>query len=118
MSNHEAFPWLARTGQLWKLQAEVWAGLLGFAGALLAVLFLSAAFVLGPAILWAAGVIWALYGFAHFGTAWLKYHRIRCPRCGYNPTRETDGGGRLPNDVVHERLATLEVCPVCGYVGP
>jgi hypothetical protein len=102
---------------LWKLRAEVWAGLPGFVGLLLGLLSLLASFIVGPAVLWAAGVIWALYGFANFGALWLKYHRIRCPRCGHNPTREADSGRWLPGDVVHERLAVLEVCPACGYAG-
>jgi hypothetical protein len=118
MSNRQALPWLARTGQMWKLQAEVWAGLLGLAGVLLGLVFLLAAFVFGPAVLWAAAAIWAFYGVAHFGALWLKYHRIRCPRCGHNPTREADSGHWLPGDVVHERLGALEVCPACGYAGP
>jgi hypothetical protein len=118
MSNRQAFPWLARTGQCWKLQVEVWAGLLGFAGVLLSLLFSLAAFVVGPAVLWAVGVIWGLHGFAQFGALWLKYHRIRCPWCGHNPTREVDGGCWLPGDVVHEKMAGLEVCPTCGYAGP
>jgi predicted RNA-binding Zn-ribbon protein involved in translation (DUF1610 family) len=118
MSDRQAFPWLARTGQGWKLQAEVWVGLLGFAGLLLGLLSLLASFVIGPAALWAAGVVWALYGFAHFGALWLKYHRIRCPWCGHNPTREVASGRWLPGEVVHERLAVLELCPSCGYAGP
>jgi hypothetical protein len=61
MSNRQALPWLARTGQMWKLQADVWAGLLGLAGVLLGLVFLLAAFVFGPAVLWAAAAIWAFY---------------------------------------------------------
>jgi hypothetical protein len=118
MLNHRLYPWLIRTGQLWKLRAEVWVGLLGFAGLLLGLLSLLAAFTVGPVVLWAAGVFWALYGFAKFGVFWLKYHHIRCPRCGYNPTREADSGRRLPDDVVHEHLAIIEICPACAYGGP
>lgn len=112
-----AFAWLTRTGQLWKLQAEAWAALLGFVGIILNLIFLLAAIAIDPAATWLVGLIWAVYGLVAFGASWLKYHRIRCPRCGRNPTRDPDSGRWLGGDEVHECLAALEVCPGCEFRG-
>jgi hypothetical protein len=71
---------------LWKLRAQVRAGLLEFAFLLVSLLTLLVSFIVGHAVLRAAGVVWALHGFANLGVFWLKYDRIRCPRCGHNPT--------------------------------
>src|SRR5947199_10641167 len=117
MFGNSTFSWLRRTGQLWKLRAEVWVGVLGAAGVFLGALALFVAYFAGPRALWVAGACWAAYGLLRFGTLFLKYRGIRCPQCGFNPTRQPGSGRWLPEDEVHERLAALEVCPGCGYRG-
>jgi hypothetical protein len=42
----------------------------------------------------------------------LFYHFIRCPRCGYNPTRYKNGKN-IPTKTVYKRLQDLEYCPAC-----
>jgi hypothetical protein len=117
MSDRQDFRWLSSTGQLWKLRAEVWVGLLGMTGVFLGLLALLAAFFVGPTPLKVAGGFWAACILLKLGTLQLKYGHIRCPRCWHNPTRDQASGRRLPEDEMHERLASLEACPACGYSG-
>ena len=117
MSTVQCFRWLSRTGQLWKLRAEVWTGLLCMANVYLALLALPFALVVGPTPLILVGGLWAIGFSSRLWALVLKYHRIRCPRCQHNPTRHQAGGSRIPEDELHERLAMLEVCPACGDGG-
>ena len=46
------------------------------------------------------------------------YRDIRCPKCGYNPTRrKSDGEPRKDYDKVLHQLERYEECPNCGDRG-
>ena len=47
------------------------------------------------------------------------FHRIVCPKCGYNPTRrKADGAPRKDYYKVRNQLESYEDCPNCGDRNP
>jgi hypothetical protein len=108
------FGWLKRTGQSWKLASEVWIAFLGMASVWLGLILLIVSFFVGAKPLIIAGGLWFVYGVLKFGQIIVKYYFLKCPWCGFNPTREQGTGRWLHEDVVHNRLADLDACPGCG----
>ena len=51
----------------------------------------------------------ALFALSHFV---LLFNAIRCPECGFNPTRFKNGR-KKPMNRVYRELAPLVVCPAC-----
>jgi hypothetical protein len=108
------FLWLRRTGQSWKLVSEIWIAFFGMASLWLSMILLIVSFFVGTKPLIVASGLWLIYGALKFGKIFVKYYSLKCPWCGFNPTREEGTGRWLPEDVVHNRLADLDACPGCG----
>ncbi|MBB6096437.1 hypothetical protein HNQ60_005359 [Povalibacter uvarum] len=114
--NGKPHPWLQRTGQMWKFDLEGYLGLLGFFSfgilllSLVASIFISRAWLLGVALM----SIYLLLGFV---SAYVFYYRIRCPKCGHNPTRRKDGKWASSRHV-ETKLQKMELCPVCELQTP
>jgi hypothetical protein len=112
-----SYEWLENTGQGWKVTFEVWVGLFGFASVLLGLASLLFSAFAGPKVLWPAGVLWGIYGLLRATQYVIVYHCIRCPRCGFNPTRRAADGRVMHEKTMYARLAKLQSCPQCGDGG-
>src|ERR1043166_2876958 len=116
VSNEQNYLWLRHTGQLWKVGFRLVPSLLGFFG-------LIASIPLAFVSLWVVWLRWALlcfwigylllYGLQEF----LEFYCIKCPRCGYNPTRRKSDKKELPLSLATKRLCEWRGCPECGYEG-
>jgi hypothetical protein len=110
MQRSAEFIWVRAIRRYWLLPAEMVGILLlilGFlAGVLLSMLrSKSVAVVVG--CLWGASFVVTMLHHAAF------FSLIRCPVCGYNPTR-TLKGKKLAYKTALSRLAKCEHCPKCG----
>src|SRR5262245_52353834 len=117
MSTRPSFLWISNSGQRWKVGFEVYVGLFGFIGAAIGLVSLIASFFVGPKALWLFGGVWAVYGALRLAQYFIVYHFIRCPRCGFNPTRRQPDGKAMNAAVLWGRLGGLESCPNCGDRG-
>jgi hypothetical protein len=114
--NPENYVWLKRTGQLWKHNFGVIPDLLGFFGVIVTI-------PLAVVCIWVPWVRWALLYYWSavilFGAleGYLQIYRIRCPRCGHNPTRRKNDKKQLSENVLESRLCEMKACPECGYEG-
>lgn len=103
--------WLRRIGRLWILKAEMAVPAL-MGSTLLATVVLTAVGRPG----WIAPAAAVLLG-ASFCSAiaqhLLFFHAIRCPACGYNPTRSKKEHKKMSVKLVWARLRPLEECPEC-----
>jgi hypothetical protein len=108
----DEFRWLRRIGRLWILKAEMVPMLL------LASMLISAVLLLLIGLSgWVAPAA-AMFVCGSFGAAivqhFLFFHAIRCPECGYNPTRSKRENKKMSVKPVWSRLRPLENCSECG----
>jgi len=104
------YRWLRGIHRYWILQAEiVW------------LLLFIAAFALAPTLAlfdaehlvgWTFGGLLVASFLAAVIQHFFFYRAIRCPKCGYNPTRHKDGTN-LPRKTALKRLAEMDSCPSC-----
>jgi|GEM_PF-5971874 hypothetical protein len=54
---------------------------------------------------------------AFFIYTFFFFHSIRCPKCGYNPTRKKDGSRRKNFRATETSVSKLVACPKCHEEG-
>lgn len=104
--------WTRRLGKRWIYGLEVWSSL----GFLLGPLLLGAGgiskyswlLILRFALLVGGVLFWVAHRFCY-------YHCIKCPRCGYNPTRTKEGRIKKNWKATDTQVSKLTNCPKCGY---
>lgn len=74
-----------------------------------------------PLLIWKPGLWWILIPVipliagARRYSNYLFFHRIVCPKCGFNPTRgKSDGAPRKDEFKVMAQLRSFKDCPNCG----
>jgi hypothetical protein len=114
MSSGARFVWVRSIGRYWLLPAELLGTLLLVVAAVLMILgrtsLGSGTWKVGAWLLAASLALTLLHHVAFFSL-------IRCPACGYNPTR-TLAGKKMSVKTVHARLARYEQCPRCAGTPP
>jgi hypothetical protein len=109
--NGKSHPWLERTGQVWKYDLEGYLGFFGFFASGLFLLSLVASIFIRRA--WLIGLaLFGAYFLLGFFSIYIFYYRIRCPHCGHNPTRKTDGRWASTRFLTG-KLQKMEYCPIC-----
>ena len=107
--------WIEQTNQMWKVEFEIWVGLFGFLS--IAVTFVGVfvrMFVSFP-LWWIVGGMWSTYVVGNLFARFLMYHRIKCPSCGYNPTRRKKDGKPISSKMFNSKVGALRFCPRCGH---
>jgi hypothetical protein len=104
------YRWLRSIHRYWILQAET-----------VSILLFIAAFTLAPVLSfldvehlvgWTFGGLLLASFLAALTQHFLFYRAIRCPICGFNPTRHKNGKN-LPRKTAWKRLASMDNCPSC-----
>ena len=111
----EEFVWVKHLGRYWMLPARLVPAGLFILGAIVSFVGWKAAenstvAVVGVVILLSSIPTYVL-------NSLLIYRLIKCPHCGYNPTRNKAKGKPMSFDLVFSRLAKFECCPECGDSG-
>jgi hypothetical protein len=80
---------------------------------------ISAYFVKPPVLLVFVSIVaaWALWLAVKVLQGLLLFNLVRCPKCGFNPTRRKSDGRWMSPRTLHPRLQQLEECPECGFAG-
>jgi hypothetical protein len=119
------YVWLRRIRKLWLVDLELYNGIFGgiwlmvtlatFVGIVIAAAcqFEVPIGMIGKTI----GGGWGLFLTINFIHVVLLYTRIRCPHCGFNPTRTKKEGKWMSPRILTRRLMTLTACPSCGDQG-
>ena len=116
--------WVRRIHRNWIFQLEAIGSFYGFSLIPLSILavvglVVSAYFVKPPVLVVFVfiGTAWALYFAVDTLVGIFTYNLIRCPKCGFNPTRRKADGRSVNPDIMCRRLEKLEECPACGFAG-
>ncbi|CAN5457722.1 hypothetical protein BH09VER1_BH09VER1_55470 [soil metagenome] len=109
--NGKSYPWLEKTGQIWKYELEGYLGILGAVSLAVLIVSLLASLVVRWA--WIVGAsLMALYFLLGLASILVFYYTIRCPACGYNPTRKKDGKWASTR-YLEGVFKKMELCPAC-----
>jgi hypothetical protein len=103
--------WVTRIGRLWVFGLEFVMVILLFVGAGCLTVF--GIFKI-EALAWVGLSLVALYIALIFVSQFAFYHLVKCPHCGYNPTRVKATGRKMHGRIAAARLRDLENCPECG----
>lgn len=109
--NGKSYPWLEKTGQIWKYDLEGYIGIFGAIAlgllilSLVASVFISRVWIIGVSLM----LLYLIFGFC---SVFVFYYLIRCPVCGHNPTR-TANGKWASSIYLEGKFRKMENCPVC-----
>lgn len=115
INNPDNYRWVKATGQLWKMRVCLFPAFWSILAVPATVVCLGMAIWHGW-LIWLVGGVWLVAVLAHLVTLWFEYD-IKCPQCGFNPTKRKKDGRSVAPRLLNSRLCGLESCPKCGFSG-
>ena len=110
------YPWLEATKQTWKYhQIPKYVGIYGFFSFIVAVGFGISAFFI-PKLGIVSIVVLAVWLMGGALEMYFIYYTIKCPNCGYNPTRNKNGKWSGEKNL-EGKIKKMTECPECKYKG-